>query len=70
MMNLLVSPSVGFETIYVHKVELSAMHPITTPLGQDTQWTLYKGNLIVLGLAFLGGISMTVDIDEDRLQFI
>ena len=61
--------SVGFETKDGHEIELSAMNPITTPLGQDTPWTRYKGNLIVLGLSFLGGTAMTVDIDEDRLQF-
>ena len=61
--------SVGFETKAGHEIELSAINPITTPLGQDTPWTRYKGNLIVLGLSFLGGTAMTVDIDEDRLRF-
>jgi len=50
-------------------VELSARKPITTPLGRDTPWTRFKGNLIVLGLAFLDGNAMAIDIDDGKLQF-
>ena len=50
-------------------IELNASRPITTPLGQDTPWTRFRGNLIVLGLAFLDGNAMTVDIDGGKLQF-
>lgn len=61
--------SVAFETRAGNEVELSAMKPITTPLGKDTPWTRMKGNLIVLGLAFLDGNSMTIDVDDGKLQF-
>lgn len=60
--------SVSFQTKAGEEVELSARKPITTPLGKDTPWTKFKGNLIVLGLAFLGGRSMTIDIDDNKLQ--
>lgn len=62
--------SVAFETKAGSLVELTAKKPITTPLGRDTPWTRFKGNLIVLGLAFLDGNSMTIDIDEGKLQFL
>ena len=61
--------SVAFETKAGNFVELKATKPITTPLGQNTPWTRFKGNLIVLGLAFLDGNAMTIDIDDGRLQF-
>ena len=61
--------SVAFETQAGNEVELTAMKPITTPLGQDTPWTRFKGNLIVLGLAFLDGNAMTIDTDGGKLQF-
>eukprot|EP00985_Skeletonema_marinoi_P016171 scaffold8624_cov121-Skeletonema_marinoi.AAC.2 len=59
---------VSFQTKAGDEVELSARKPITTPLGQDTPWTKFKGNLIVLGLAFLDGTSMSIDIDDNKLQ--
>lgn len=60
--------SVAFETRAGNEVELSARKPITTPLGKDTSWTKFKGNLIVLGLAFLDGNAMVIDIDDNKLQ--
>jgi hypothetical protein len=49
-------------------IELSATKPITTSLGEDTQWTRgVKGNIIVIGLAFLDGIALTIDIDDGKL---
>jgi len=62
--------SVAFETRTGREVELTATKPITTPLGKDTPWTRYKGNLIVVGLAFLDGAAMAIDIDDGKLQFI
>ncbi|KAL7458605.1 hypothetical protein ACHAWC_010198 [Mediolabrus comicus] len=59
---------VAFHTMAGLEVELTARNPITTPLGKDTPWTKFKGNLIVLGLAFLHGNAMVVDIDGDKLQ--
>ena len=48
-------------------IELRAAKPITTPLGKDTPWTRVRGNLIVLGLAFLDGTALTIDIDDGKL---
>ena len=62
--------SVAFETSAGNEVELTAVKPITTPLGQDTPWTRFKGNLIVLGLAFLKDTSMTIDIEDGKVQFL
>jgi len=59
---------VAFHTMAGLEVELTARNPITTPLGKDKPWTKFKGNLIVLGLAFLHGNAMVVDIDGDKLQ--
>lgn len=60
--------SVSFQTKAGDEVQLSARKPITTPLGKDTPWTKFKGDLIVLGLAFLDRTSMTIDIDDNKLQ--
>ena len=61
---------VAFHTMAGLEVELTARNPITTPLGKDTPWTKFKGNLIVLGLAFLHKNAMVVDIDDDKLQLL
>lgn len=60
---------VTFTTAAGEEVELTAKKPLTTPLGEDTPWTRFKGNLIVLGLAFLDGRAMTVDADDNKLRF-
>ncbi|KAL7541810.1 hypothetical protein ACHAXR_011241, partial [Thalassiosira sp. AJA248-18] len=61
--------SVAFQTQAGNQIELTATKPITTPLGQDTPWTRFKGNLVVLGLAFLNDNAMTIDTDDGKLQF-
>eukprot|EP00977_Amphora_coffeiformis_P019318 scaffold7159_cov149-Amphora_coffeaeformis.AAC.1 len=58
---------VGFRTKRGNIVELSAIKPVTTPLGDS--FAGYKGNVIVLGLAFLDGRVMTIDTQGDRIQF-
>ena len=60
---------VSFETKFGKEVHLTATKPLTTPLGQATPWTKFKGNLIVIGLAFLDGMAMTIDADDGKLQF-
>lgn len=61
---------VELETLSGQKVTMSANRPITTPLGSDQPWgKKLNGHLIVLGLAFLEGKKMTVDIDGDRIWF-
>ena len=48
----------------------SAQRPITTPLGSERPWgRKLDGHLIVLGLAFLDGRKMTVDIDGQQVWF-
>jgi hypothetical protein len=62
------SVRVSFMQLSGKIIELSATKPITTSLGEDTQWTRgVKGNIIVIGLAFLDGIALTIDIDDGKL---
>jgi len=61
--------SVSFITQAGGEVQLTATKPLTTPLGKATPWTRFKFNLIVLGLAFLDGNAMTIDVDDNKLQF-
>ena len=60
---------VSFLTQDGQQVQLAATKPVTTPLGLATPWRRFKGNLIVLGLAFLDGHAMTIDIEQGKLQF-
>ena len=59
---------VSLTTMRGNTVQLEATKPVATPLGEVTQWRKFKGNLIVLGLAFLDGVAMTIDIDDGKLQ--
>jgi hypothetical protein len=62
--------SIELDTKSGEKVELNARRPITTPLGSDRPWgKKLDGHLIVLGLAFLEGMKMTVDIDRKNVWF-
>jgi hypothetical protein len=46
---------------------LTASKPLTTPLGQLLPWKGFKGNLIVIGLAFLDHKKLSIDIDNRLL---
>jgi len=61
------SVEISFRTKGGEAVVLHATKPITTPLGQKP-WPGFNANLIVMGLAFLDGHTMTVDIDDQKLQ--
>ena len=62
--------SVELKTISGKTVILNVNRPITTPLGSERPWgKRLDGHLIVLGLAFLDGLKMTVDIDGDKVWF-
>lgn len=62
--------NVELKTISGNTVTLNANRPITTPLGSERPWgKKLDGHLIVLGLAFLDGLKMTVDIDGDKVWF-
>lgn len=50
-------------------VSLTAQGPVTTPFGERPWPTFKNAHLIVIGLAFLEGHTMTVDIDQQKLWF-
>lgn len=56
---------VSLPTKQGNEVELVAYKPVTTPLGKS--WPSFRGDLIVLGLAFLRGYATTVDIQGEKL---
>ena len=60
--------TVSFLTQQGNVVELSATKPITTPLGKANPFKRFQGNLLVLGLAFLDGHAMTVDISQRHIR--
>lgn len=60
--------TITFETHAGNEVQLTATKPLTTPLDNKTL-SKYKGNIIVVGLAFLDGLAMTIDTKEGKLQF-
>ena len=58
---------VSFRTRQRKTIELSATSPITTPIDITQTWKGFRGHLIVLGLAFLEGCSVNIDIDDEKL---
>jgi hypothetical protein len=60
------SVQISFRTKSGQTMELTATKPLTTPLGR-TPWPGFNAHLIVVGLAFLDGSKMTVDIDKQKL---
>lgn len=60
--------TITFQTQAGNEVQLTATKPLTTPLDNKTL-SRYKGNIIVVGLAFLEGLAMTIDTKEGKLQF-
>ena len=67
--NLFGNVSLSFETSQKKIVTLSATKPITTPFDPEDTWKRFPKNshLIVMGLSFLEGHVLTVDIDKERL---
>ncbi|VEU42257.1 unnamed protein product [Pseudo-nitzschia multistriata] len=63
------SVEVAFRTSAGGEVVLSAEKPITTPLGKAAPWKGFRGNLVVVGLAFLDGLATTVDADDGKIRF-
>ncbi|CAB9517768.1 expressed unknown protein [Seminavis robusta] len=62
--------NVSFLTKEGHTVSLEAQKPVTTPLA-NKPWPKFKNaHLIVLGLAFLDGHTMTIDMDNQKLQIL
>ena len=64
--NLWGSVQISFRTKRGQTVKLTATKPLTTPLG-SMPWPGFNAHLIVVGLAFLDGNKMTVDIDEQKI---
>ena len=48
-------------------VSLTARKPVTTPLGEKPWPKFRNAHLIVVGLAFLDGRKIGIDIDRQRL---
>jgi hypothetical protein len=63
--NLWGSVQVSFETIDGATVTLAASNPVTTPL--EVGLPGFNGHLIVLGLAFLDGKKISIDINNAKL---
>jgi hypothetical protein len=56
------------ETQSGETVVLSADKPLTTPFDPQQNWKRFRGHLIVIGLSFLDGHRITIDIDEQQAQ--
>lgn len=67
--NLWGNVELQFSTVSGELVSLIAKKPLTTTLDDRPWGKKLDGHLIVLGLAFLEGHEMTVDIDSDKIWF-
>lgn len=65
--NLWGDVTLSFRTAKKHMVQLSATKPLTTPFDPQVTWKKFRGHLIVLGLSFLEGNTLTIDIDKEKL---
>ena len=60
---------ISFRTKNGKRLTVSANKPLTTPFDPQQAWKRFKGHLIVMGLSFLDGNEITIDMDEQRLIF-
>lgn len=67
--NLWGNVELQFNTASGGVASLNAKKPLTTTLDDRPWGKKLDGHLIVLGLAFLEGHEMTVDIDNDKIWF-
>mmetsp|Transcript_11690 Transcript_11690/g.23462 ORF Transcript_11690/g.23462 Transcript_11690/m.23462 type:complete len:430 (+) Transcript_11690:65-1354(+) len=67
--NLWGNVELQFNTVSGGMASLNAKKPLTTTLDDRPWGKKLDGHLIVLGLAFLEGHEMTVDIDNDKIWF-
>ena len=67
--NLWGNVELNFNTVSGGVTSLNAKKPITTTLDDRPWGKKLDGHLVVLGLAFLEGREMTVDIDNDKIWF-
>mmetsp|Transcript_16724 Transcript_16724/g.23595 ORF Transcript_16724/g.23595 Transcript_16724/m.23595 type:complete len:414 (+) Transcript_16724:43-1284(+) len=64
--NLWGKVDVSFTTKSGKTVSMEATKPLTTPFG-EVPWKGFNAHLVVVGLSFLDGNKMTVDIDKGKL---
>lgn len=64
--NLWGTVDVDFRTKGGEVVTLTATKPIVTPLG-EAPWKGFDAHLVVVGLSFLDGNKITIDIDDRKL---
>lgn len=67
--NLWGNVTVQLPTAQKKTVNLSATKPLTTPIDPQAAWKKFRrgGHLIILGLSFLDGNTLTIDIDQNKL---
>jgi hypothetical protein len=65
--NLWGNVTLSFRTARGKTLDLSATKPLTTPFDPQVTWKKFRGHLIVLGLSFLDGNKLTIDIDKEQL---
>jgi hypothetical protein len=66
--NLWGDVKVTFRTAQGKTVDISAIKPLTTPFDPKVTWKKFRrGHLIVLGLSFFDGNTLTIDIDKEKL---
>ena len=65
--NLWGEVQINFQTNMGNHYQLEAVRPITTPFGRRPWPSFKNAHLIVVGLSFLDGHKMTIDIDKQKL---
>lgn len=63
--------TITFGTKQKQSIDIYAMNPLTTPFDPKNNWgkktKSFSGHIIVMGLSFLNGNKLTVDIDQQKL---
>ena len=60
----------SFRTAQGNTIMIEASRPVTTSLGNSLPFRGFKGNLVVVGLAFLDGRALVIDSQNDKLQIL
>jgi hypothetical protein len=67
--NLWGHVDIVFQSESGEAVVVSADKPLTTPFDPQRTWKKFRGIVIVIGLSFLDGNRITIDIDDKRALF-
>ena len=67
--NLWGHVDIVFQSESGEAVVVSADKPLTTPFDPQRTWKKFRGIVIVIGLSFLDGNRITIDIDDERALF-